>query len=285
MALADSVPGVSGGTIAFVLGFYDKFIGSINDLFYEKGNKRKEAIIFLLKLGIGWVTGMIGAVLVISNAFEEHIYLTSSLFLGLIVASIPIVIREEKDALIERKSNLIFTLVGALLVIGITVFNNTSFMTEINLNSLNIFLIVYIFICGMIAISAMFLPGISGSSLLLILGLYVPIMNALNESLHFNSSYLPGFLLFGAGIVTGAFTVVKGIKLCLERYRSKTMYSVIGLMIGSLYAVVMGPTTLEIPSAAMSLSTFHLSAFVMGGLLVSILQSSGKKKAKIAGNI
>ena len=58
MALADSVPGVSGGTIAFILGFYDKFIGSINDLVYEKGAKRKEAFLYLVKLGFGWLLGM-----------------------------------------------------------------------------------------------------------------------------------------------------------------------------------------------------------------------------------
>lgn len=285
MALADSVPGVSGGTIAFILGFYDKFIGSINDLFYEKGNKRKEVITFLAKLGIGWATGMVAAILVISNAFEQRIYLTSSLFLGFIIASIPIVIHEEKDSFLEQKSNILFTLVGALLVVFITAFNNTSFMKGIDLSSLNIFLIFYIFISGMIAISAMFLPGISGSSLLLIFGLYLPVMNALNECLHFNLSYLPGILLFGAGIVTGAFTVVKGLKICLDRFRSKTMYTIIGLMLGSLYAVVMGPTTLENSLSALSLNTFHLSAFLLGVILVTALQISGKKKAEMAKNI
>ncbi len=72
MALADSLPGVSGGTIAFILGFYDKFIGSINNLFYEKGEKRKEAFILLIKLGIGWVVGMAAAVLVLSRK-KRHI--------------------------------------------------------------------------------------------------------------------------------------------------------------------------------------------------------------------
>ena len=70
MALADSVPGVSGGTIAFILGFYDKFIGSINDIIYEKGQKRKEALIFLEELGMGWVVGLIAAVIVVSSACE-----------------------------------------------------------------------------------------------------------------------------------------------------------------------------------------------------------------------
>lgn len=93
MALADSVPGVSGGTIAFILGFYDKFIGSIDDLVYGKGEKRKEALIYLMKLGLGWAIGMIGAVLVLSSIFQSHIYAVSSLFMGFVVASIPVVLK------------------------------------------------------------------------------------------------------------------------------------------------------------------------------------------------
>lgn len=72
MALADSVPGVSGGTVAFVLGFYDKLINSLNTLSSRKGDK-KEAITFLIKLGIGWAIGMAIASLILSSLFETHI--------------------------------------------------------------------------------------------------------------------------------------------------------------------------------------------------------------------
>ena len=72
MALADSVPGVSGGTVAFVLGFYDKLINSLNTLISRKGDK-KGAITFLIKLGIGWAIGMAIASLILSSLFETHI--------------------------------------------------------------------------------------------------------------------------------------------------------------------------------------------------------------------
>ena len=62
MALADSVPGVSGGTIAFLLGFYDSFINSLNDIMGRDNAKRKKAFFFLIKLGVGWVIGMLLAV-------------------------------------------------------------------------------------------------------------------------------------------------------------------------------------------------------------------------------
>ena len=97
MALADSVPGVSGGTIAFLLGFYEQFIDSIDDLITGSKEKKKEALFFLLKLGIGWVCGFVLAVLVLTSVFESHIYYISSLFIGFIIFAIPLVIKEEKD--------------------------------------------------------------------------------------------------------------------------------------------------------------------------------------------
>ena len=82
MAFADSVPGVSGGTIAFVMGFYSEFIHSINTLVSKNSMEdKKKALIFLLKLGIGWIGGFILSVLFIASIFEAHIYTISSLFL------------------------------------------------------------------------------------------------------------------------------------------------------------------------------------------------------------
>ena len=81
MALADSVPGVSGGTIAFLLGFYDEFINSLNDLMGRDSKKRKKAFLFLVKLGIGWIIGFGLSVLILASLFEAHIYQISSVVL------------------------------------------------------------------------------------------------------------------------------------------------------------------------------------------------------------
>ena len=278
MAMADSVPGVSGGTIAFILGFYDKFIGSINDLIYEKGDKRKQAFLFLIKLGVGWLFGMIAAVLVLSSAFESQIYFVSSLFMGFIIASIPLVLKQEKESFIGHYGNVVAAVIGAAVVCLITMLNQSSFMTGIQLDSLSIPLAIYIFIAGMIAISAMFLPGISGSTLLLIFGLYMPVITGIKEFLHLNLSVFPGLCIFGLGVIAGALSVVKGIKICLDRFRSKTMYMILGLMIGSLYAIMMGPTTLDVPKDALSFHNFSFIAFIIGIAIVAGLQFMGKKK-------
>lgn len=78
MALADSVPGVSGGTIAFLMGFYDKFIGSLNALISGTKAERIDALKYLVKLGIGWAVGFCSSVLVLANVFESQIYRVSS---------------------------------------------------------------------------------------------------------------------------------------------------------------------------------------------------------------
>ena len=88
MALADSVPSVSGGTVAFILGFYDRFINSLHDLFDRDNAARKTALVYLLKLGIGWVADMALCVSLLAGLFSVHIYFMSSLLLGLMLGSL-----------------------------------------------------------------------------------------------------------------------------------------------------------------------------------------------------
>lgn len=278
MALADSVPGVSGGTIAFILGFYDKFIGSLDGLIYGDKEKKKESITFLIKLGIGWIVGMALAALVLANVFQTHIYSVSSLFLGFVLFSIPLIIKQEKDNLKGKYKNLIFTVIGIIIVVLIAMFNPISGQgNTVDITNLNFTLILYIFIVAAIAVSAMILPGISGSTLLLIFGLYVPIMTGVKEILQFNFSYIPALIVFGFGIIVGVVVMIKLVKIALKKYRSQTIYCIVGLMLGSLYAIIMGPTTLDIPQEAMGFSTFRIIFFIIGGAVVIGLEKLKQK--------
>lgn len=273
MALADSVPGVSGGTIAFLLGFYDKFIQSLNDVFAGNKAERLEAVKFLAKLLVGWLVGFCSAVLVLTSVFESHIYAISSLFLGFIIVAIPYVIAEEKETIKGKWAHLIFVLIGIAVVVIISLLNPVSGKgISIDAGSLNFGLIVYVFIAAAVAITAMILPGISGSTLLLIFGLYVPVISAIKEVLHFNFEYVPVLIVFGLGIITGIVSMIRLLKMALKKFRSQTIYTIIGLMIGSLYAIVVGPTTLDEPQAAMTLSTFSPLFFVIGGVIIVGLQ-------------
>ena len=268
MALADSVPGVSGGTVAFLLGFYDEFINSLNYLIKGCKEERIKAIKFLIKLLIGWVVGMTLAVSILANVFDEGIYKISSLFLGLVITSIPIMIIEEKKNLINKK-NMLFMIPGILLVVVLSIIKVTK---GLDLQNLNLGMIIYIMISGMLAISAMVLPGISGSTLLLSFGLYIPIITAIKNLLHFDFSGFSLLLIFGIGVLLGIFVSIRGIKKVLEKYRSQTLYVIIGMMIGSLYAIIVGPTTLKVPKEAMNFSNFSIVYFLIGILIVFGLQ-------------
>lgn len=273
MALADSVPGVSGGTIAFLLGFYDKFIGSLDAIVAGKKAEKIDGIKFLIKIGIGWITGFVISMLFLGSIFEAQIYNISSLFLGFIIFAIPIIIKEEKESLIDKYKNVVFLIGGIIIVSAITYFNPaTKGGMDISIDRLSIGLGGYVFVVGMIAISAMVLPGISGSTLLLIFGLYVPIVSAVKEVITFNFEYLPIVMIFGFGVLGGIFATIRIVKYVLNNYRSQTIYMILGLMIGSLYAVVMGPASLEIPKPPMTFSTFSIMFFIIGGILILGLQ-------------
>ena len=120
----------------------------------------------------------------------------------------------------------------------------------------------------MLAISAMVLPGISGSTVLLSFGLYIPIITALKDLLHLNFNGFFLLLVFGIGVILGVFVSLRGIKNMLVKHRSKTIYAIIGMMIGSLYAIVVGPTTLEVPREPMSFNEFYIGYFIIGVIFV-----------------
>lgn len=269
MALADSVPGVSGGSIAFILGFYDNFVNALDSLLYK--DKRKDGLKYLFKLGIGWVFGMGLSVLILTKVFETHIYQISSLFIGFILLSIPIIIKDEKDTLKKNYFNVFFAILGIVLVVAITYFNSTQ-LTSMSLTNLTVSHAIYIFLVGMTAISAMILPGISGSTLLLIFGLYLPVITGIKDLLHLNFSSFFGLVIFGLGVIAGILSIIKALKKALEKFRTQTIYLIIGLMLGSLYAIIMGPTTLDNPVDPININNFSILFFIIGGLVVLGLQ-------------
>ncbi len=274
MALADSVPGVSGGTVAFLMGIYDDFICSLNDIVSRDKEKRKKAIIFLVKLMSGWIAGMVSAVLVITAVFEKNIYEISSLFLGFVIFAIPLILMEEKESFKGKYYNVIWTVLGAALVVAITLFSGDASGSSLAWGDFGFVTGILLFLGAMCAISAMVLPGISGSTILLVFGFYQPVMDAIKGFLKLDFSYIPALCIFGFGVIAGVFTTVKGLKAALTKARSATMYAIIGMMFGSLYAIVMGAESLKNdPKPAMNFDTFNVVFFIIGGVVILGLQA------------
>jgi len=280
MAIADSVPGVSGGTIAFILGFYDLFIDSLHHLFGRDAEKRKRAILYLMKLGIGWCIGMGACVLLLAGLFARYIYFMSSVFLGLTIASIPFIVASEQPSLRGTWRNLPFGILGAALVVALSLLRSGSgALGPLDFLQLQPLHYVYIFLSGMVAITAMVLPGISGSTVLLIAGVYLPAIQALKQFMGFRFAVLPGLMVLGFGVIAGAATSIHAIRCALRRHRSKMVWSILGLMLGSLYAIVAGPTTLTNPMPALSAATFDSFGFFIGIAVLFGLELLKKRMA------
>lgn len=265
MALADSVPGVSGGTVAFILGFYEPFLNAVHSLFGKNSAARRAAFLYLLKLGTGWAVGLIGSVLLLARLFAGSIYFLSSLFLGLTLASIPFIMKAEHRQFWGNLRCWPCALAGAALVCGLTLFRAVSPSGgTIDYAALGPLQYAYLFLSGALAISAMVLPGISGSSLLLIMGAYLPTVNAVHSLLHLQFAVLPGLAALALGVLAGAALSVHALRAALRKHRGRMLWLILGLMLGSLLSIAMGPTTLDPPSSPLGPHNFNFFGFLLG---------------------
>tara|TARA_R110001632_G_scaffold74746_3_gene170706 strand:+ start:38 stop:961 length:924 start_codon:yes stop_codon:yes gene_type:complete len=226
MGAADVVPGVSGGTIAFISGIYEELLNSISSFkFGLIKTLRKEGIKsvwekvngnFLAALFIGIFISILSLAKLIESLLENHPILIWSFFFGLVLASI---IYVGKQITTWNIGSVLFLVVGALVAFYITTLN-----PMVSENSSPWFL----FIAGMIAICAMILPGISGSFILVLLGAYKPVLNALN------SRDFVSIIIFMLGAVVGLLSFSKILKWLFAKYKNFTLATLTGFIIGSL---------------------------------------------------
>lgn len=294
MGVANSVPGVSGGTIAFILGFYDRLITSLNNLMSKDKEERKKALIYLIKIGIGLAVSLVICILLLAKLFETAVYPLCSAFIGLTIAAIPFIVIQEKETIKGKYYRALWALLGIIIVVSISLLRNFGIaggnisFTE----GLSLWQYFYVFIAGLIAISAMILPGISGSTILLIFGVYVPVLEAVKAFFKFEWSFglISGLFAFGIGILLGIFLAIKCIKVALEKFRSQMVWLILGLMAGSVYAIMMGPTTLDTPKEALTLtigqpSSIRIIALIIGAAVLVGLEFLKKlTEKKNAGN-
>ena len=264
MALADTMPGLSGGTICFIMGYYDKLLSSIKDLLNK--DKRKSALTFLIKIGVGWIVGLVVGVLVIEKLLATNPYMMISFFLGLVIISIPMTFKSEVKYLKDYK-NCYFAFIGAILVILIS---SASSGIDLNLgDSLPIWVYGYAFIVAVCAISAMLLPGISGSTILLIFGIYQLVLTNIKTLItDFNFQSFGFLLVFGLGVLFGAFFISKIISNAFKNHRSKVLYFIMGLLIGSIYAIYNSAPLIEGVDgnnfAPFTLDNLNIIALILG---------------------
>lgn len=233
MGAADTVPGVSGGTVALVLGHYRRLLGAISQfnstaLKLLVGGRFAELwthcdLRFVLALGIGIVVGAGSLASTMHWLLENRMSETFAVFFGLVLASGWIV-----AGWIKR-----WSLAAVLLLVVGTAFAFWLSGLSTGESSQRG---VYIFAAAAIAICAMILPGISGAFVLLLLGMYHPIIGMIKQFVHLDISgeLILNLCLFAAGCLTGLLVFSRLLKWLLRYYPDLTMAALLGLMIGSL---------------------------------------------------
>ncbi|WP_062107156.1 DUF368 domain-containing protein [Bacillus niameyensis] len=258
MGTTDLIPGVSGGTVAFVLGIYDRLLASISG-FFSRDWKKHIGFLFPLALGMGVALVLLSKG--IDYLLEYHEKPTQFFFMGLVIGVLPFIMKQA-----DVKRNFSARHYIALIIIAILLASLGFLQTNENadpITTLNIATIIGLFFSGWLASMAMLLPGISGSFVLLLLGVYSTAINALS------TMNIPVILTIGAGVIVGFVVSSKAIQYLLSHFQHLTYALIIGLIIGSIFVIYPG-----IPSGRgiiLSLITFLI------GLILSYSISLIKK--------
>ncbi|MGV2622610.1 DUF368 domain-containing protein [Halobacillus sp. ACCC02827] len=228
MGASDVVPGVSGGTIAVVLGIYDRLIEAINGIFSREW---KRHLRFLIPLGIGIGISIVLLANVIEWLFEHYPGPTQFFFLGLIIGVLPYLAHKADMKHTFKAQHYLLLLIGAAAVASMVFFQTGESEPLQNMTASTYLLL---FFSGWIASSAMILPGISGSFILLIIGIYSTVVSGISD---FRIDIIA---VVGIGILIGLITMSKIVKFFLENYTAGTFAVIIGLVIGSVFVIFPG---------------------------------------------
>ncbi|MBU8905505.1 DUF368 domain-containing protein [Desertibacillus haloalkaliphilus] len=226
---SDLVPGVSGGTIGVILGIYDRLIEAISGFFSRRW---KQYLGFLIPLGIGAVLAILLLSRLIKWLLEFYPQPTYFLFLGLIAGIVPYLLRQ-----VDYKNNFrlhhYFVLLLAGALIASTLFFRQSDESMV-IETLNTSSALLLFFSGWIASMSMLLPGLSGSFVMLLLGVYATVINALA------TLNLPIIFVVGCGVAVGLVISSKLIRMLLKTMPVFTYAAIIGMVIGSVFVIFPG---------------------------------------------
>ncbi|MCI1268914.1 MAG: DUF368 domain-containing protein [Ruminococcus sp.] len=232
IGIANAIPGVSGGTMMVIMKVFDRIMGAVS----LNIKKLKENFLFLLTIFLGMAIGIILSAKVLSICFDRFYVQTQFFFMGVVLGSLPMIY---KEATKNKKFTPIHSapfLVGIAIIIAVTVISmnqsGNSVKTELTASTF-----VYLVIVSIIAAAAMIMPGLSGSLILLILGGYQTAIHAVDEM------NIPILLPIAIGVAIGIIIAAKTITICLAKWQRGTYAVILGLIVGSFYAIWPRETT------------------------------------------
>ena len=229
VGIANIIPGVSGGTMLVIFNLFDKLMYSISDIFKKNTETRKKSIFFVIEVLFGAAIGIIGFAKLLGITLNHLEAETIFWFMGLILFSIPVIIKQEME---DEKFNVIFFVIG-LLIIGVLEYFNlknptNTIDTVINLKNMLI-------LCGLGVIGgiSMIFPGLSGSMVMLVLGKYETIRSLIDNLTTFKLNIILQLFVFGIGTLIGIVLSAKILTKLLKKYKGKVMSLILGFITAS----------------------------------------------------
>ena len=237
MGIANIIPGVSGGTLAIILGIYEDLIGAISHFFHNW----KQNLKLLIPLGIGIVLSLFLFSKVISYSLERYALPTTLFFIGLILGGIPLLLKKIHHVK-KKPYHIIAFMISFLLVILFGVLQGKE--NVVSLSHLQVWDYIFLFLVGMITSATMIIPGISGSFVLMMLGYYKPIIDTIKNLTNFDLFITNMTILipFGIGVLVGIVSIAKLLEYLFKRHEQVTYFAILGFVFASIITIFMGAT-------------------------------------------
>ncbi|WP_431803565.1 DUF368 domain-containing protein [Halobacillus andaensis] len=228
VGVTESVPGVSGSTVAIILGIYNRLLYSLSLLTTQR---RKEALPFLFIFGIGMVCGFGMSIYIVDYFLHNFQAPTLMFFAGVVLGFLPDLWKET----ISQTASKLKGKYWGILIFSCLLVVFSQFLVdvkELDVEQLSITAFIFLIVAGFLASSALVLPGMSGALILTILGTYEVAVQSLK------SMNLPVVLAVGSGVILGVLVMSRFIQFLLKRYPLGTYLAIIGLLSGSVFAII-----------------------------------------------
>ena len=260
IGVANVIPGVSGGTIAVITGVFDRMIEAINTLFKQF----KKNLKFLIPIGLGAVVGVLGLSKVMNFCLGNYYIPTNFFFVGLVVGSIPLIVKKTKEAGRVKFYHAVPFLIAMAAVVVLAIVNTYVLEGDVvgtTLPPMSVGNAFFYFFGGMLGAAAMVVPGISGSLVMVLIGLYDNVMAAISGLMEFGDTDLMirsivSIIPMGLGIVFGVLTIAKLTELLMRKFKTATYVGITGLLIGSMAALLI---SMELPTLSIGVGSVVVS--------------------------
>ncbi len=233
LGVAFIIPGVSGGTLAVLMGIYENLIEAVSN-FYKGFKNFKKYFLYLLPIALGILFSVAICAKIIRIGLDKAPIITMLVFLGLIIGGIPKLFKEVKKPGVKE---IVCMLVGLLIVVVMTFVNKSA--SDAVLTDMNIGGYIVLFLVGALASATMVVPGISGSFTLMLIGYYEPILTVINNITSFTNLKTNILIIipFLMGAAVGVIVIAKIIEYLLNHHHDLTYYTIIGFVLSSIVSV------------------------------------------------